>query len=158
MKSAYRVLTVALALAALSACAHAPRSMHMTNEITSIRAQFLTDYPDGRFNQKIQRGEIAAGMNVLEVLAAWGTPVERLRAEVGSKETWIYRERDEHSRDFIVYEVTFKDQLLTRWFMTRSTAGVGGAFGSGVSGYADYRESRKEAKVSSPGVAEGSRK
>jgi hypothetical protein len=158
MKSMHRILAVTLVLAALSACAHAPRSLQMTDHITSIRMQFLADYPNGRFNDQIQRGEIAKGMNVLEVLAAWGTPVDKARVEGVEVETWTYRDRDEHSRDFIIYEVVFDKRLLTDWFITRSTAGAGGTFASGASGYASYRESRKDPAVTRPRVETGVRK
>jgi hypothetical protein len=162
MNAKIRTLLLVLALSVLSACAHLPRAPHPSEQLTFVRTQYLSDHPDGRFNDKIERGEIAKGMGEGDVLASWGVPDERLRDKHHPREeSWFYVERDEYSADYVVYEIVFEDGDLDCWYMRRETAGSGGLFNSGAASYAalrDARESRSNASPSVPGASTVGRK
>lgn len=154
MNSKLRALLPALAVCFLGACAHMPRAPHASQELDFARAQYLSDHPDGRFNERIERGEIAKGMKAGDVLASWGVPDERFKDKNHLREeSWFYVERDEYSGDYIVYEIVFKDTDLDGWYMSRGTAGSG-AFSSGAASYAALREARAS-KYSAPPIVPG---
>lgn len=113
-------LAVALAaVAAFSSCAHAPRAIEENAEVLSLRQDYLHTYPDGRYNDYIERGEVVRGMTYLEVLAAWGYPEARLRIPERSLEYWRYVTADEVSRDWIQYVFIFEKNELQEWEMSR---------------------------------------
>ena len=154
MKLNLKTLLLVFAAGAVSACAHVPRAPHPSVANDTMRAQYLADNPRGQFNDKIEHGEIAEGMNALEVLASWGLP-DRRRQEKhhAHEESWFYLARDEYSRDYIVYEIVFEDRQLDRWYVMRGTAGSGGLFSSGTSGYAAFRDSRATRSAPAPDSA-----
>ena len=106
-----------------SSCAHAPRTSKDPRALSSIRTQYLADHPDGKFNKLIIKGEIAKGMNVLEVLAAWGLPARR-ELDNGF-EHWTYKQRDAYNNDSIKYELHFERRVLSEWDVTRVVASSG---------------------------------
>jgi hypothetical protein len=121
MNSIHHILLIGVAIAFFGSCTHVPRSSNQTDATANIRAQYLHDHPGGKFNDRIIKGELVKGMNVVEVLASWGIPDQRRTTDHNS-ETWTYTSRDDFSKDFVSYALVFRDQVLTRWLLERTTA------------------------------------
>ncbi|MDH3216033.1 MAG: DUF2845 domain-containing protein [Candidatus Krumholzibacteria bacterium] len=133
MNSVHHILLVALFIATTTSCAHTPRLPQDNPEVTSVRDHYLRTHPDGVYNQHIMKGEVARGMNVIEVLASWGLPERRLfddATQSVSTESWIYSMRDEFSRDRFTYQLVFEDRVLLRWTLDKGTAAGGGLWPS----------------------------
>jgi len=122
------VLTTAVLVTSVS-CAYVPHAPNNDATTATMRAQYLSDYPDGPYNEAIRKGELAKGMNVLEVLASWGPPDRRGWTQ--TRETWSYVSKDRFNADYIMYNLSFEQRVLERWQMMRNTAGVGGADAEG---------------------------
>ncbi len=97
--------------------------------LPALRADYLASHPDGPYNEYIRRGEVVPGMDLIEVLASWGYPLRRARRNDLS-EQWVYRDRDEDSKDWIEYTFVFRQGRLESWRIRRHTA-AGGALVSG---------------------------
>lgn len=113
--------TILLALAAslVASCAHAPRVPEESDNVLSIRHDYLRSNPQGRYNEFIRRGEVVKGMTYVEVLASWGFPESRLRIPTRDLEYWRYVTRDAASRDWIQYTFVFEGNALFEWEMIR---------------------------------------
>ena len=116
-----RLALVAVA-AALSACAVAPPSRTETASIRQIREDYLHAYPEGRFNDHIQRGEVVKGMSLFEVLASWGIPDGRAVKPDENRERWIYVLVDDKNLDWVRYDFVFRSNELTEWEKTTNVA------------------------------------
>jgi hypothetical protein len=125
MNLTHRTLLVVLAIGMTASCAHVPRMPQASPETASLRSQFLHDHPNGPHNAQIVRGEVVKGMDLMEVLASWGVPERRVGKKSSDKESWIYTARDEHSQDYVIYELVFVDRVLSRWHIDRGTTGSG---------------------------------
>lgn len=110
----------------ISSCAHNPRIVPDPEAFESIQAQYLAEYPEGRFNDRIVRHEIQRGMNLVEVLASWGLPQSRREDRSTGREIWSYVARADEGPDYVVYRLSFEDRLLRSWGVERSTAASGG--------------------------------
>jgi len=126
MRSTYAILAVALAIGMTASCAHAPRLPAESSESLQRRTQYLRDHPNGQHNSAIMRGEVEKGMGIAEVVAVWGVPDRRTAKKSTREERWMYTARDEHSGDYIAYELVFAERVLQRWFIDRGTSGTGG--------------------------------
>jgi hypothetical protein len=87
--------------------------------VKQMRADYLRDHPDGRFNRYIERGEVVRGMNMLEVSAAWGLPETRRPTEDREVEYWTYFSQDEITGDWCRYTLTFEDKAVSDWYVVR---------------------------------------
>lgn len=114
-----------LAAACLSSCATAPPSRPETPAIRELRADYLRTFPEGRYNDHIQRGEVVKGMSLFEVLAAWGIPDARVVATDDNRERWVYVVVDDASLDWVRYDYLFNGNVLLDWEITRNvTSGL----------------------------------
>ena len=134
MNPMHRLLLLVVTVGMTTSCAHIPTNTRRGPADESIRAQYLQDYPNGVYNDHIMRGELATGMNVIEVLASWGLPDEREWDQASNRVSWFYTSRDEHSRDYVAYELVFEDLVLARWILERGIAGAGGVFARDAAG------------------------
>ena len=82
----------------------------------------MREFPEGRFNDHIQRGEIVRGMSLFEVLASWGIPDARVVAPEESRERWVYVLVDDLSLDWVRYDYVFGGNALLDWEITRNVA------------------------------------
>ena len=121
MNSIHHILLIGATIAVFGSCTHAPRSTHQTDATVSIRTEYLQGHPRGKFNDRVRKGELVKGMNVMEVLASWGIPNQRQSTDHDS-ETWTYASRDDFSKDFVSYALVFRDQVLRSWLVERTTA------------------------------------
>lgn len=119
------VLVMALAIGLTASCAYVPRLPTESPETSNRRTQYLHDHPHGPYNAAIMRGEVVKGMHVMDVVASWGIPERRAGKKSALEERWTYTARDEHSRDYVVYELVFVDRVLTGWQIDRETSGSG---------------------------------
>ena len=111
-----------LAVAGLAACATTAPSRPETPAIRELRADYLRAFPEGRFNDHIQRGEVVKGMSLYEVLASWGIPDAREVATQDNRERWVYVVVDDASLDWIRYDYLFNGNVLLDWEVTRNVA------------------------------------
>lgn len=119
-----RAMILIFAMSSVASCAHFPRSPNADADIATFRDQYLSLHPNGEYNERIVRGELARGMGGLEVLASWGVPHMRRRDH--KDETWSYYSEDKHTSDFLIYELEFDNDKLERWALARTTAAAGG--------------------------------
>jgi hypothetical protein len=84
-----------------------------------MRADYLRQHPDGKFNGYISRGEVVRGMNMFEVSAAWGLPETRSPSKDRAVEFWTYFSQDEITGDWARYTLTFEDKAVSDWFVVR---------------------------------------
>jgi hypothetical protein len=115
-------LAAVVAAASLAACAVAPPTRTETTSIRQIREEFFRSYPDGRYNQNINRGEVLKGMSLFEVLASWGIPDGRVIKSESNHERWIYVLVDDRSLDWVRYDFVFQSNQLTEWEKTPHVA------------------------------------
>lgn len=126
----FRTPSVALWLPALflvfCSCTHNPRMVSGTENdyLLRLRAEYFASNPDGVYNDFIRRGEVVKGMDLLEVLAAWGHPKTREKRSP-STEQWFYLSVDEQSKDWFEYTFIFRDGILSDWELTRNLAAGG---------------------------------
>lgn len=120
------LLMFPLVISILASCAHAPRAPRDSESLHAIRTQYLAEHPDGRYNDQISRGELAKGMNVIEVLASWGLPEDRREEPQLAREVWRYATRDGLDTDVTVYELIFEHRRLNDWVTERHVTGAGG--------------------------------
>lgn len=99
----------------VASCSHAPRLATVPAGRQDLRAEFLRNNPDGKFNRHIKNGEIVRGMGVVEVLASWGLPNMRRLGGADLAEYWTYYSRDPHTSTFTVYDLVFQQRVLFRW-------------------------------------------
>lgn len=118
------VVVVAVALAVVS-CAHSPRLSRQSEDVTTLRAEYLNNYPDDEFKQQIINGEVRKGMNIFQVLASWGLPNVRRGVTRGTSESWIYYAVDEHTQKLMSYELVFQKRSLSYWIIDGDVPGLG---------------------------------
>ena len=95
-----------------------------TGYLLKLRQEYFAAHPDGEFNEHIRNGEVVKGMDYLAVLVSWGHP-DRRAIQTDVTERWTYKELDEDSKDWIEYEFTFRNDLLTDWSLARHFAAGG---------------------------------
>ncbi|MDH3216032.1 MAG: hypothetical protein OEN01_07030 [Candidatus Krumholzibacteria bacterium] len=117
------ILVVVIAFAA--SCSHSPRLPRGTQEVASLRAEYLQNNPDDPFKGQILNSEVSKGMNVLQVLASWGLPNVRRGYAQGHSESWTYYAVDEHTQKLLSYELVFYKSTLSLWVMDGDAAGLG---------------------------------
>ncbi len=132
MKLARCSLLVVLSIGLTASCAHVPTMLNENPETAKLRTEYLRSHPYGAHNAQIERGEVARGMDAMEVLASWGVPQKREARAKANKELWTYTSRDDQSGDAVVYELVFVDRILQRWSIERTTAGAGVSYISSV--------------------------
>jgi hypothetical protein len=125
MNFARFMLLVVMAIGLNASCAHVPTLLSEGPETGRLRTQYLNDHPNGPHNAQIARGEVAKGMDAMEVLASWGVPQKRLARPAKQREAWSYTSLDQYSGDYVVYELVFVDRVLEHWNIDRATAGAG---------------------------------
>jgi hypothetical protein len=111
-----------LSFVSLWACAVTPPSRTETPSIRQIRAEYFRAFPDGQFNDRIERGQVVKGMSLFEVLAAWGIPDARTVKVEENRECWVYVLVDDTNLDWVRYDFTFHGNELTGWEMTPNIA------------------------------------
>ncbi len=79
------------------------------------RDDYVDLHPDCRFGDLIREGEIARGMKVEEVIAAWGMPNVYAVSKKSPAEHWIYYIRDREALLMLIYTLTFEDDTLRVW-------------------------------------------
>ena len=109
-----------LALACLAGCASSPPSRTETPAIRELRADYMRTFPQGRYNDHIERGEVVKGMSLFEVLASWGIPDARVVAPDENRERWMYVLMDDASMDWVRYDYLFNGNVLLDWEVTRN--------------------------------------
>ena len=123
MRTSARTLCLLTLTIVWTGCTHVPRAPKETDVLLSMRDQYLQDHPNGPHNDRIRKGELEKGMNVLEVLASWGLPDRRVWSS--RSEIWTYAVTDEVSRDALRYTLVFDERVLRRWDLDRVTVGMG---------------------------------
>jgi len=115
-------LTISLlvVLTLLPACSSQLKMINDTESsyLLELRAEYLEAHPDGEYNEHVRRGEVVKGMDFLAVLASWGHPEKRAK-RTDYSETWVYREEDELSKDWIEYSFRFNRSVLAEWEINR---------------------------------------
>jgi hypothetical protein len=119
------IMPVVVAIGLNASCAHVPRLLDEGPETARLRSEYLSNHPSGPHNAQIARGEVAKGMDAMEVLASWGVPQKRVAKPSQRRELWSYTSLDHYSGDYVVYELVFVDRVLERWNIDRATAGAG---------------------------------
>jgi hypothetical protein len=124
-----KVLWLPTLVLSVSFCTPNPRMVSGTEPdyLLKLRADYLSSNPSGEYNEFIKRGEVVRGMDVLEVLAAWGHPKVRTKF-TDLTEKWTYHEVDPDSKDSIDYTFTFHQGVLSDWALERHFA-AGGSIG-----------------------------
>ncbi len=113
---------VVLTAAIVSSCSYHPKVEEESQDVLTIRQEFLLANPNGIHNASISRGEVMKGMGFMEVLAAWGLPEARERIRDKELEYWSYFFRDDDSRDWTRYTFTFERSELIEWDTARHVA------------------------------------
>jgi hypothetical protein len=124
MKSISSIAVAALVSALAISCSPLPQTSRTDEQLSSIRAEYLNNHPDGKFNDHIKEGRVVKGMGILEVLASWGLPNARSASESGTSENWAYYAKDEQTNRLVSYELVFEDKVLRRW-QVRADLGTG---------------------------------
>ena len=106
-------LIVTLALA--TSCSKLPPSKRSDEHTTGIRAEYLQNHPDGKYNQHIAEGRVVKGMSIVEVLASWGLPNARRSVAQENSEFWTYYAKDEQTQQIVSYELVFQAKTLSKW-------------------------------------------
>ena len=122
------VCAVVVALALTASCSSLQQSTTLDADQADLRAEYLANHPDGKFNDHITEGRVVKGMSIVEVLASWGLPNSRRSWKHDNAEYWVYYAKDEHTGQLMSYELIFSEQLLTRWVVNSdAVAGLGTA-------------------------------
>ena len=127
MNSMRCILLLVLVVTVAVSCSRLPRSTRSNDEMASIRAEYLQNNPDGKYNGHITEGRVVKGMNNVEVLASWGVPNVRRGWEHDKTEYWTYYAKDEHTQQLVSYDLVFDDRVLHRWVIGAPGAGLGTA-------------------------------
>jgi hypothetical protein len=125
MNSMRSILLLVLVVAVAVSCSRLPQSTRSNDEMASIRAEYLQNNPDGKFNDHIKEGRVVKGMNTMEVLASWGIPNVRRGWEQDKTEYWTYYAKDEHTQQLMSYDLVFDDRVLNRWVIGAPGTGLG---------------------------------
>ena len=115
MKLIRCVLLVVVTLALAASCSRLPVSNRSDEHTTSIRAEYLENHPDGKYNTHITEGRVVKGMGVVEVLASWGLPNTRRSVPQDNAEFWTYYAKDQQTQQVVSYELVFQAKVLSRW-------------------------------------------
>jgi len=116
--SRHSCLLLVLAATVAVSCSQLPRSNKTPEEMASIRAEYLQNNPDGKYNDYILEGRVVKGMGTLEVLASWGLPNVRRNWNPDNAEYWTFYARDEHTGQVVSYDLVFENKKLTRWVVS----------------------------------------
>jgi len=108
-------LLVVVTLALAASCSQLPASHRSDEHTTSIRAEYLQNHPDGKYNAYIAEGRVVKGMSVVEVLASWGLPNARRSVAQENSEFWTYYAKDEQTQQIVSYELVFQTKVLAKW-------------------------------------------
>lgn len=127
MMSRHGCLLLVLAATVAVSCSQLPQTQKTTEEMASIRAEYLENNPDGKYTDYILEGRVVKGMGTLEVLASWGLPNVRRNWNKDDAEYWTYYARDEHTQQVVSYDLVFQNKMLTRWVVAEE---VGTSLGS----------------------------
>lgn len=128
MKWTCCVCALVFGIALIASCSSLPQSTHLDEGQADLRAEYLENHPDGKFNQHITEGRVVKGMGIVEVLASWGIPNSRRGWKHGDAEYWAYYAKDEHTGQIVSYELIFEEQILSRWMVdTDAAASLGTA-------------------------------
>lgn len=114
-----RILLILLVAVITTACTKLPPMTGVDDDVLSLREHYFSARPDGKFNENISRGEVARGMHVVEVLAAWGLPNMRWGVQHSPDHHWAYFVRDDATQTINGYELVFEDRLLVRWLIAK---------------------------------------
>lgn len=114
MRLVHSIPLVVLAGCLAASCSHAPRLAKAPAARDDLRAEYLRNNPDGKFNNHIIRGEVVKGMGSIEVLAAWGVPNLRRSGRAEIAEYWIYYSLDDHTKTYTLYELGFRERVLAK--------------------------------------------
>ena len=131
MNATRSALLVLITVCFAASCSYVPRMRNESPETANLRSQYLSSHPNGPHNEQIQRGEVTKGMDAMEVVASWGIPERRTGRLASKEELWRYTARDEHSGDFVIYELVLVNHVLKGCNIDRGTTGVGVVFGDG---------------------------
>jgi len=119
-------LFVIVTLALAASCSKLPPSKRSDEHTTSIRAEYLQNHPDGKYNLHIAEGRVVKGMSVVEVLASWGLPNARRSVAQENSEFWTYYAKDDQTKQIVSYELVFQAKMLSKWLVhAQSEAGLG---------------------------------
>ena len=120
------VCGIVFVLALTACCSSLPKSSPLDEAHAGMRADYLENHPDGKYNAHINEGRVVKGMGVEEVLAAWGVPNQRQSTKRDKEEYWTYFAKEEHTGQLVGYELIFEEQLLARWLVdTNATTSLG---------------------------------
>ncbi len=126
MKMIFRLAVLLTAIALLASCAHSPRSFKDTEAIQQMRLDFIASHPNGGYNNHVLKGEVVKGMNFMSVLASWGLPNVRKVQPASIYEYWTYYTEDKASGQMTIYDLIFKDQVLSGWKIDKTISSNGG--------------------------------
>jgi hypothetical protein len=114
-------LSIPLVFLACSSTRTASRVGRQTTPDT--REEYLRSNPHGEFNHLIERGEVAPGMGVEEVIASWGMPSIRARETRQGREleSWTYPMKHPGTGTTFRYRLYFEGYRLAFWDVDRSS-------------------------------------
>ena len=115
MNFLFRIGLAVIVLTLTASCSQLPQSSRTDEQMTSVRAEFLQNHPEGMYNAYIKEGRVVKGMGIVEVLASWGLPNVRRPAPEGDVEFWAYYAKDEQTQQLVSYELVFEAKVLNRW-------------------------------------------
>lgn len=128
MKWTCCVCALVFGVALIASCSSLPQSTHLDEGQADLRAEYLQNHPDGKYNVHISEGRVVKGMGIVEVLASWGLPNTRRSWQNDDAEYWAYYAKDEHTGQIVSYELIFEEQILSRWMInSNATASLGSA-------------------------------
>ena len=110
-----RFIPLIVLIGLVAGCSQLPQTERHSDELDEWRAQYIKHNPDGEFNRFILKGQVAPGMNALEVLASWGVPNSRRRVVETGHEYWTYYEDDPHSDQVTTYAFVFERGVISGW-------------------------------------------
>ena len=82
--------------------------------LNELRAEYLSANPSSPYRANVSRGEVVPGMDMFGVLASWGHPERRSRANP-TVEEWVYMDLDQGSGDIVEYNLSFYAGILDSW-------------------------------------------
>jgi hypothetical protein len=126
VKQVIQNVLVALALVMVAYCAHVPRSYDDSQAMEQERLSYVQNHPEEKYNVHIMKGEVVKGMDTDAVIASWGRPAARRHVKNSEYREWIYASQDSLSRNWTIFNLAFKDNVLTDWIITKDIALAGG--------------------------------